>query len=223
VYDAIYLSDKYARDVERLGPVLASLGARDRILDVGCGTGTLCGLLSATHPLVEGLDLSPHMVREARRKHPGLTFAEGNMLDGSCYPAGSLALVLSEWDVLNYLESVEEYRSTFHNFHRWLRPGGWLCVELLVDQSRPGDGPDALATTLVDTPDLRVDGGWDLRDSTRLVFRERIVRLGAYKNTVHELLLLPLDAVCRLLAEAGFVVRENVGDEVNPFLCCTAS
>lgn len=222
VYDAIYLSDKYEKDVVRMQPVLARLGPRDRILDVGCGTGTLCGLLSTTHALVEGLDLSPSMLREARRKHPGLTFTEGSMLDGDLYQEGSFSLVLSQWDVLNYLESAEEYSVAFRNFHRWLRPAGALGIELLVDQDHPGDGPDALRRTLVDGGGLRVDGAWDLRDSSRLVFRERIVRLGRRRNTVHELLLLSMDAVCRLLEESGFVVWDNVGDQVNPFLCCEA-
>ena len=66
VYDEIYLSDKYTNGLERIRPVLASLGPEDRILDSGCGTGTFCGLLRASHPLVEGLDLSPHM-----RERPG--------------------------------------------------------------------------------------------------------------------------------------------------------
>jgi SAM-dependent methyltransferase len=222
VYDEIYLSDKYANDLDRMRPVLARLGTGDRILDVGCGTGTFCGLLRAAHPLVEGLDLSPHMLGEARRKHPGLTFTEGSMLDADLYRTGSFRLILSQWDVLNYLESTEEYRAAFRNFHRWLRRAGSLCVELLVDQCRSGDGPDALASTMVDKENLRVDGAWALRDSGRLIFRERIVRPGGRKNTVHQLLLLPMDSVCRLLEEAEFVVRENLGDEVNPFFYCEA-
>ena len=88
VYDEIYLSDKYANDLDRMRPVLARLGTGDRILDVGCGTGTFCGLLRDAHPLVEGLDLSPHMLGEARRKHPGLTFTEGSMLDADLYRTG---------------------------------------------------------------------------------------------------------------------------------------
>jgi ubiquinone/menaquinone biosynthesis C-methylase UbiE len=223
VYDEIYLSDKYTNDLERMRPVLANLGAGDRILDSGCGTGTFCGLLSANHPLVEGLDLSSHMLREARRKYPGLTFTEGSILDADLYRAGSFRLILSQWDVLNYLESIQEYEVAFRNFHRWLQPAGLLCVELLVDQGRPGNGPNAFASTMVDSRDLRVDGAWDLRDSSHLVFRESIARLGSRRSNVHELLLLPLDAVCRLLEGAGFIVRGNLGDEVNPMLCCEAA
>jgi SAM-dependent methyltransferase len=220
VYDEIYLSSKYHHDVERLGDVLARVDPKERVLDVGCGTGTLCGLLGATHPRVEGLDLSDHMLAEARRKCPALQFRHGNLLDHHLYDAGTFGLILSQWDVLNYLESTKEYAMAFANFRRWLRPGGWLCIELLVDQQVAGDGPHALASTMVDSNALRVDGAWDLRDSAHLIFRESIVGAESSWQTTHDLFLLPLDTVVALLTAAGLVVRDNVGDDVNPFLCC---
>ncbi len=222
VYDTIFGTAEHATDTRLLSPVLARVDPGERVLDVGCGTGTLCGLLRRSHPLVEGLDLSEGMLAVARRKNPGLPFTRGDLLDGSLYPAGRFGLVVSEWDVVNYLESVDEYRTAFANFRSWLRTGGWLCLDLLVDQGAPGEGPGALASVMVDTPRLRVEAGWDLRDSAHLVFSERIVTPDAERVTDHHLLLLGRGVIDALLASAGFAVDRNVGDERNPFLCCRA-
>jgi SAM-dependent methyltransferase len=198
VYDAIFGSEKHAEDVVRLASVLERVGPDERILDVGCGTGTMCGLLRRTHPRVEGLDLSAGMLEVARRKNPGLHFTQGDLLDGDLYPAG-IAILRS-----------------------WLRSGGWLCLELLVDNGTVGGGPDVLSSVLVDTDHLLVEGGWDLRDGSHLVFAERIVTPGAVHRTAHRLTLLPRSTIDELLESAGFVIDGNVGDERNPLLCCRA-
>jgi predicted TPR repeat methyltransferase len=140
VYDAIFGSEKHAEDVVRLASVLERVGPDERILDVGCGTGTMCGLLRRTHPRVEGLDLSAGMLEVARRKNPGLHFTQGDLLDGDLYPAGTFTLIVSQWDVVNYLESAAEYHAAIAILRSWLRSGGWLCLELLVDNGTVGSG-----------------------------------------------------------------------------------
>jgi SAM-dependent methyltransferase len=226
VYDTIFGSDRHARDVERLRPVLAGLAPTDRILDVGCGTGTLCRLLRDRFPRIEGLDLSPAMLATAQRKNPGVRFTVGNLLDGDLFDAEPVedqgfALIVSEWDVLNYLETRTEYAKAFANFRRWLVPSGWLAVDILVDQVRPGEARE-YGSTLVAADDLRVDGWWDMSDSARPVFRERIATATASRETAHELLLLTLDEIEGLLGVAGFAVDHNAGDDINPFLFARA-
>lgn len=43
------------------------------VLDVGCGTGVSTALLAGAGLEVEGIDLSPNMVSEARRLNQGLS------------------------------------------------------------------------------------------------------------------------------------------------------
>ena len=46
-----------------------SAGA-ERVLEVGCGAGSLARALAGRVPLVEGIDRSPVMIEEARRLAP---------------------------------------------------------------------------------------------------------------------------------------------------------
>lgn len=51
---------------------------RERILDLGCGTGQLTGQIAQSGAAVVGLDNSPVMIDEARRLHPQLEFREAD-------------------------------------------------------------------------------------------------------------------------------------------------
>lgn len=52
------------------------------IIDFGCGTGNLCGLLSEKMNVI-GIDKSPEMIQEGKRKHPKMNFIESSILDVS--------------------------------------------------------------------------------------------------------------------------------------------
>jgi SAM-dependent methyltransferase len=65
-----------------------------QIADLGCGTGTLAGLLAQEGYQIEGLDLSAEMVRRARAKVPHARFVVGDAADPPL-PGGSYDVVLS--------------------------------------------------------------------------------------------------------------------------------
>lgn len=76
-----------------------------RILEVGCGTGELLAQLEPSHGV--GIDLSPRMIEEARRRHPEEAF------QFHCQPAEELDLADEEFDfiilsdTLSYVYDVE--------------------------------------------------------------------------------------------------------------------
>ncbi|MDA0142591.1 class I SAM-dependent methyltransferase, partial [Solirubrobacter deserti] len=58
--------------------LLAHVKAGDRVVDVGCGPGTLAAAAAAKGADVTGVDLAPGMIAEARRRHPDLSFVEAD-------------------------------------------------------------------------------------------------------------------------------------------------
>jgi SAM-dependent methyltransferase len=51
------------------------------VLDAGCGAGRMMPLLAGLGCRVEGVDLSPEMVRRARADHPELVTRQGSLTD----------------------------------------------------------------------------------------------------------------------------------------------
>ncbi|UBM57765.1 methyltransferase domain-containing protein [Marinilongibacter aquaticus] len=75
LYDNEYaFVSKYGEDVLEL--LQAKSG--ERILDLGCGTGDLASQIAGQGCKVVGLDSSPQMIEEARRKFPEIDFEVGN-------------------------------------------------------------------------------------------------------------------------------------------------
>ncbi len=51
------------------------------ILDAGCGTGDLTAVISASGAIVEGVDSSGEMIRQAKEKFPGIAFVKANLTE----------------------------------------------------------------------------------------------------------------------------------------------
>jgi ubiquinone/menaquinone biosynthesis C-methylase UbiE len=100
-----------------------------RVLDVGCGTGTLTLLIQRTQPAaqVTGLDGDPAVLAIARRKTQagGVTWVQG-MAYALPYAEGSLDRVVTSL-VLHHLTTADKRRA-LAEVYRVLRPGGELHV-----------------------------------------------------------------------------------------------
>jgi trans-aconitate methyltransferase len=130
-----------ARLTERraLGSLLRVPGARQarRILDVGCGEGTLLAQLLARYrdAMALGIELDPRVAAVARENlrvaqvHRRVEIREGNFLTLDV-PHGSfdLAIVANN---LHYFRDDERDR-LFERILEWLSPGGLLAVQTPV-------------------------------------------------------------------------------------------
>jgi len=96
-----------------------------RVLDLGCGPGHVAAFLAAQGALVEGLDLSPQMIDEARATVPGVTFAVGDMF-ALPHTTGSLAGIACFYAIV-HLRS-DELAEPFREAHRVLAPGGIMAL-----------------------------------------------------------------------------------------------
>lgn len=68
-------------DCRMLDRLVEKVGEHETICDLGCGAGHIAKYLSGRGAKTCGIDLSPEMVRQARRLNPEISFRQGNMLD----------------------------------------------------------------------------------------------------------------------------------------------
>jgi SAM-dependent methyltransferase len=103
------------------------------IADVGCGTGRLEPYLAARGLSPRGIDLSPGMIRVARRDHPGFGF---DVADVRELPFGdaSLAGVVC-WYSLMFLAPGDR-PAAFSELARVVRPGGYLVTAFKAGDSQ---------------------------------------------------------------------------------------
>jgi len=110
--------------------------ARDRVLDIGCGTGqsTRDAARAATAGSALGIDLSAQMLEHARRvsREEGLTNVGFEQADSQVhpFPAGGFDVAISRFGSMFFDDPV----AAFGNIGRALRSGGRLV--LLVWQAR---------------------------------------------------------------------------------------
>lgn len=132
----------------------AHLGPGQRVLDLGCGTGTLALLLHERVPEAEivGLDIDRKILTIARQKAADagarITFVEGSVTQPP-FPDGAFDRILTSL-VVHHLTLGEKQR-TFSAARRLLRPGG----ELHIADFGP---PHNLYTRLVSLPFRYFDG-----------------------------------------------------------------
>jgi ubiquinone/menaquinone biosynthesis C-methylase UbiE len=111
---------RWSRRLAKSFAEFAGVGAHDRVLDVGCGTGALAGAILAAHPesVVTGIDPSEVFVESCRAQYPSARFLMG---DAQQLPFGDQAFDASlACLVLNFVASprdavAEMARVTAHN------------------------------------------------------------------------------------------------------------
>lgn len=128
-YDTV--AEPYARMVTLDGlpvvrGVLALFAERVRavggpVVDVGCGPGHVTAHLRDLGLDAYGIDLSPEMVRLARRDQPGLRFEVGSMTDLDV-PDGSVGGALAWYSTIHVPDG--EMPTVAAHLHRALVPGG---------------------------------------------------------------------------------------------------
>ncbi len=190
-YDAF--AESYARENERSlfnhyyarPAVLALAGDVDgrRVLDAGCGSGTIAADLRDRGAVVSGFDGSPAMLELARRRLGNETdLRVADLARPLPYPDGVFDDVVVSL-VLHYLE---DWSGPLAEVHRVLRPGGRLLVSvnhpIVFEVTRP-EG-DYFAVT-AHTDDHEFDGV-----RADLTYWHR-----------------PLRAMTAAFAEAGFALR----------------
>ena len=104
------------------------------VLDAGCGSGAQAEWLLGQGADVIGVDLSPRMIEEARRRCPG----RGQFLVADL--AGPLPLEPQSLDGITCslaLHYLRDWSVPLRSFAAALRPGGWAVISLDHPFARP--------------------------------------------------------------------------------------
>lgn len=105
--------------------LVTATGADPAVGDIGCGTGRLAPYLARHGVIPTGVDLSPAMVRTARRDHPGFAFRVADLRELP-FGDGELAGVVA-WYSLMYLPP-QDRAPAYRELARVVRPGGQLAM-----------------------------------------------------------------------------------------------
>jgi SAM-dependent methyltransferase len=95
------------------------------VLDAGCGPGHWTAYLAGRGVDVRGVDRVSAFVEHARRSHPGVPFAVGD-IEALPDPSASVAGVLSWYSVIHH--APEAVAVPLAEFARVVRPGGELLL-----------------------------------------------------------------------------------------------
>jgi SAM-dependent methyltransferase len=146
----------------------AAIGERDRVLDIGCGTGRVTRLAARLAPLghVTGIDLSAPMVERAwaAMADEGIANVEFELGDAQVYPfrPGGYDVAISRGGFMFF----GDLSAAFANIGRALRPGGRIAFAGPGPTDPNGDSARAFAalTPLLRSPSPAQRGMFSLTD-----------------------------------------------------------
>jgi SAM-dependent methyltransferase len=100
----------------------------ETVLNLACGTGELEKLLEKTGIEFTGVDASSGMLREARKKCPGVRFVRGDAAEIRLDKKYDMVLFL--FDSANHMHSLSHLVRVFKNARRHLKKGGYFIFDI---------------------------------------------------------------------------------------------
>lgn len=194
------------------------------VVDLGCGGGEWLAYLAERGYQTCGIDVSPSMIRAARKTSPTSQFLCSSFVDADIPKCDA---VTSLGEPLNYLNSGTLMRRTIERVYRALRPGGLL----IFDVRYPPKGS-------VETVHyVRSDEDWfchsrieeDDKHLTRYITTFRRTQGNSFRRDeeTHRLKLFPKAQMLEWLRKTGFKVRTyrgygeyELGARQGVFVCC---
>jgi SAM-dependent methyltransferase len=152
---------------------LVLAGGSGTVADLGCGPGRITAHLHGLGLEPLGIDLSPGMVAEARRRYPHLRFDEASMSELDLAD-GSLGGIVAWYSIIH--TPPELLPGVFAEFHRVLAPGGHLLVAFQAGDERVRIEHAYGHTVSVDAYRLSPDQVTDLLSQAGLAVHARVLR-----------------------------------------------
>jgi len=184
--------------IEPVVEFLAPLGDGGA-LELAIGTGRIALPLAARGVRVAGIDLSPDMVAQLRRKSAAIPVEIGDMT--TTHVGGTFSLVYVVFNSINNLTTQDAQVACFENAARHLVPGGCFVVEVGI--------PNTRRLEVFDLSDAHVGVDEYDADTQRLVSHHFMLRDGRWERISMPFRAVSpaeLDLMARL---AGMRLRER--------------
>ncbi len=152
-YDAIYDYKNYEDESEKLRRFVRRYkkSSGNTLLDVACGTGNHIAFLKRWFS-VEGVDLNPDMLKQARRKHPDVRFYNGDMC--SFQLGKKYDVITCLFSAIGHVKTKMRLQRAIGRMAQHLKPGGLLLLEPWLTPDRWSLG--RLSANFVDLPELKL-------------------------------------------------------------------
>ncbi len=132
-YDALTMNVSYDTIAKRYDELVTRFGGRkDILLDLGCGTGSLCECMARLGYDCIGIDNSEDMLNEAFDKK----YDSGLNIQYLCQDMtaldmfGTIDVTVSSLDCLNHLESLDDVKKTFERVSLFAYPDGLFIFDM---------------------------------------------------------------------------------------------
>ena len=132
IYDRLTDDVEYAKRSEYIEKLIKMHfdGKAELLCDLGCGTGSMCVLMSGRGYDCIGIDKSDSMLNAAAEKSIGknILYLNQDMCDFELY--GTVDVILCMLDSVNYVDDADDLNRMFSLVHNYLNPGGIFVFDV---------------------------------------------------------------------------------------------
>ena len=170
-------------------------------MDLACGTGVLCEILSENGIQAAGMDFSSGMIHIARSRNSSIPYEVADMT--TFRPEKHFDLVTCTGDAVNHIASLSDVEKIFRNVYAYLAPGGFFIFDLLNEKEVSDSEPFEM--DFDETTNVWFQMTRPAENKVNLTIRvyengalqlEEVIR-----ETIHD-----VPTICGLLEKCGFTV-----------------
>lgn len=128
-----------------LQKLLECLPSEAQVLELGCGAGVPCTQLLAKQAHVTGVDISATQIALAKQYVPSAMLFQADMMALE-FPEATFNAIVAFYSIIHLPRT--EQTTLMGRLARWLRPSGWLLINLGVSNDPGSTECDWLGTTM---------------------------------------------------------------------------